>query len=251
MPGRNTTLVVVPCYNEAARLPVEQFTQFAETHDDIGVLFVNDGSTDRTGNVIGELAQRNPARFSSLSLPENQGKAEAVRRGVLEAMKREPEYVGFWDADLSTPLEELPRFIELYRGMPDRFMLSGSRVKLMGRTIERRAVRHYLGRIFATAVSALLGIPMYDTQCGAKLFRCTPMVASAFESPFHSKWQFDIELILRVRRRLAAGGGPAIDSLIYEVPLNTWRDVEGSKVSYAYFLWAGFDLLSLYWRYRE
>lgn len=245
------TLLVVPCYNEAKRLPVEAFASFIEQNDDTGVLFVDDGSTDHTASIIDALTQRHPSRFFSLQLERNLGKGEAVRSGVLKAIEMGPAYVGYWDADLSTPLDELPRFIALYREMPDKVMLAGSRVKLVGRVIERRAIRHYLGRIYATAVTVLLNIPMYDTQCGAKLFRCTPLVASAFGVEFHSRWQFDIELILRIRHLAAARNGAPIGSLIYEVPLNMWRDVPGSKISFGYFLWAGFDLIALYFRYRR
>lgn len=242
-------LVVIPCYNEADRLPVESFVRFSVEHDGFAFLFVNDGSTDATGEVIDGLVRRNPKAFHSLALPRNLGKGEAVRHGILEAVKADPEYVGFWDADLSTPLAEVVRLTDLYGAMPGKLMLAGARVKMMGRTIERRAARHYLGRLFATAASYLLNIEMYDTQCGAKLFRCSPSTTSLFESPFHSRWLFDLELILRMRAQAAAHGGGALESLIYEVPLNTWRDVAGSRVSQAYFLWAVFDLLSLRLRY--
>lgn len=243
-------LLVIPCYNEADRLPTEHFAAFAARHDNVGFLFINDGSTDRTQSVIDGLANRNPSLFRSMQLDRNMGKAEAVRTGILEAMKSNPEYIGFWDADLATPLDELIRFADLYRRMPDKIMLAGARVKLMGRSIERRAVRHYLGRIFATAVSALLDIQMYDTQCGAKLFRCTPLIEPIFETSFHSRWLFDIELVLRIRRATAQNG-TSIESRIYEVPLNAWRDVSGSKISYPYFAWAVFDLLMLRLRYRQ
>jgi len=243
-----SVLLVVPCYNEAERLPVERFAAFAAAHPNIAFLFVNDGSTDRTQHVIDGLAARDPERFSTLALEHNRGKAEAVRAGTLSALERQVDYVGFWDADLSTPLEEIPRLVALYDQMPDRVMLAGARVKLLGRHIERRPSRHYLGRIFATVASMLLDIRMYDTQCGAKLFRRSAGVRELFAQPFHSPWLFDLELILRLRRRHR---GAPLDELIHEVPLNTWRDISGSKVSYGYFLWAFFDLLALRLRYRN
>lgn len=245
-----TALLVIPCYNEAERLPVRRFVDFSAQHDDIGFLFVNDGSTDGTQSVIDRLTARDSDVFSSLALTHNQGKAEAVRAGILKAVEEEVEFIGFWDADLSTPLEEIPRFIDLYREMPDRMMLAGARVKLMGRTIERRAVRHFLGRVLATAASMLLDIQMYDTQCGAKLLRRTPGAARLFQQRFHSRWLFDLELIMRIRRREDGRPELPMESLIQEVPLNTWRDVSGSKISYLYFFWAFFDLLSLRLRYR-
>jgi len=243
-----STLLVVPCYNEAERLPAGRFEAFAEQHGDVGFVFVNDGSRDRTQTVIDELVSRKPSAFSALELDCNAGKGEAVRAGMLEAIRRHPVYAGFWDADLSTPLEEIPRFVELYRRMPDKIMLAGSRVKMMGRQIERRAERHYAGRIFATGVSVVLDIQMYDTQCGAKLFRCTRDLAALFEEELHSKWLFDVELVLRIRR---AAEGEGIRSRIYEVPLNAWRDVAGSKIGYTDFLMAVLDLIALRVRYRH
>lgn len=238
-------LLVIPCYNEADRLPADRFADFAAQSDDFVFLFVNDGSTDGTQGVLDALAARNPRRMMSMNLDRNRGKGEAVRRGILEGLESEPAYIGYWDADLSTPLEEVPRFVDLYQDRADKVVLAGARVKLMGRDIRRRATRHYLGRVFATIASVLLDIPMYDTQCGAKLLRCTAGTRALFEEPFHSGWLFDLELILRMRRQ---AGTPA-DSLIYEVPLNTWRDVGGSKVRYSHFPRAVFDLLALRFRY--
>lgn len=244
-------LLVIPCYNEAQRLPVEDFLAFNAQHDDVGFLFVNDGSSDDTQGVIDRLAARVPAHFSSLTLARNRGKAEAVRVGMLQALAQDVEYVGFWDADLSTPLEEIPRFMDRYRYMPDNVMLAGARVRLMGRTIERRAVRHFLGRVFASAASLLLDIRMYDTQCGAKLLRRTPETDELFQRPFRSRWLFDLELIMRIREQDGSRRQRPVDSLVYEVPLNTWRDVSGSKISYPYFFWAFFDLLLLRLAYRD
>jgi len=238
-------LLVIPCYNEADRLPADNFEAFAARTPDVALLFVDDGSTDVTREVLDAMVRRRPEQFDCLSLPGNQGKGEAVRRGILKGLDLEPEYIGFWDADLSTPLEEAPRFVSLYRDRPDRLLLAGARVKMMGRDIERRAVRHYLGRAFATVASLLLDIHMYDTQCGAKLLRCRPGTRALFEHPFHSSWLFDLELLLRMRRQ----AGTALDALVYEVPLNTWRDVPESKVRYWHFVRAVLDLAWLRLKY--
>ena len=97
--------IVVPCYNEEKRLDVASFRDFNSPSHTITFLFVNDGSTDKTLQLLQSLQAADPNKFSVLSLPQNQGKAEAVRRGVLTAIESQPDYVGFWDADLATPLQ--------------------------------------------------------------------------------------------------------------------------------------------------
>lgn len=101
---------------------------------------------------------------------------------------------------------------------------------LLGTDIERSAVRHYLGRIFASVAAAILHARVYDTQCGAKLFRASPALQAALATPFLSRWAFDVELLGRL---LTGGEGvPALPiSAVVEVPLITWHDVKGSKLS--------------------
>ena len=106
------TVVVVPCYNEAKRLPQQEFLQFVREHDDVAFLFANDGSRDNTLDVLQSLCQQHE-RLHVLDLQPNGGKAEAVRRGMLHAAETmQPEYICFWDADLATPLYEIPHFVE-------------------------------------------------------------------------------------------------------------------------------------------
>src|SRR5512133_574565 len=95
-------VLVVPCYNEARRLPGERFLEFARAH--VRLLFVDDGSRDETAAVHAELVKAAPGAIAALRLERNQGKAEAVRQGVLAALASSPRLVGFWDADLATPL---------------------------------------------------------------------------------------------------------------------------------------------------
>lgn len=235
------TLLVVPCYNEAQRLRSEAFIDFAGSWPEGRFLFVNDGSTDRTADVLGELCARLPGSLSTISLASNQGKAEAVRQGVLRALGDDPQVVGFWDADLATPLAAIPRFEAVLAERPEVDVVMGARVRLMGRDIDRAPVRHYIGRGFATAVSLALRTPVYDTQCGAKLFRVTPLTREIFAAPFLSRWIFDVELFSRYLDGRARQGDAGRDS-IYELPLETWVDVGGSKLRPHHFLQAAIDL---------
>jgi glycosyltransferase involved in cell wall biosynthesis len=234
--------VVVPCFNEAARLLPSGFGAFAE-EGSLALLFVDDGSTDDTRGALARLAAHLRARgldADVLALDRNRGKGEAVRRGMLEALARGAGVVGYYDADLATPPEEMARLVRtlLDRGLD---VALGARVALLGRTIHRKAYRHYLGRVFATFASLILGIPVYDTQCGAKAFRRTPALEAALARPFAGRWAFDVELL----GRLLAGapGTPCVPlANIEEMPLRAWHDVGGSTLTPIVFPEVGLEL---------
>jgi glycosyltransferase involved in cell wall biosynthesis len=222
------TAIVVPCFNEAARLDGEAFARFAHSAG-IDFLFVNDGSRDGTQAVLRDLAQRYPQHLSMLELAHNRGKAEAVRQGMLHVLKREVDLVGYCDADLATPLAEMAAMRDVLGARTDLFMVLGARVQMLGRRIERHAYRHYAGRLFATIASLALGVPVYDTQCGAKVMRAGASTGALFAQPFITGWAFDVELIRRVILALADDRAAA-RACLYEHPLSAWRDVAGSKV---------------------
>lgn len=244
-----TTRVVVPCYNEADRMPVETFAAYAASEPRVRFVLVDDGSRDGTRAMLEGLAERAPAAFEVLALPRNRGKAEAVRAGVLRALELAPAaeepLFGFLDADLATPLEAVPMLARRLAAAPGCAMVLASRVKLMGFDIQRKAHRHYLGRVFATVASIVLDLPVYDTQCGAKLFRRRADVEALFAEPFLSRWIFDVELLARF---CAAGAAPA--GQIIEQPLPCWRDVGVSKVKPGDFLVALGDMWRIHRRYR-
>ncbi len=225
MPAR--VQLVVPCFNEAGRLKPEAFLQFVASLPDIGLVFVDDGSTDATPLILADVATRGGADITVLTLTRNVGKARAVQLGIRAALGHQPEFVGFWDADLSTPLTAVREFMEVFQSKPDVEIVMGARVKLLGRQVTRSMVRHYCGRAFATVASFALGMAVYDTQCGAKIFRATAPVRQAFDSPFRSKWVFDVEILSRY---IAATGRARAGSRIYELPLASWTAMPGSKL---------------------
>lgn len=221
-------IVVVPCYNEARRLDASAVVHLVDTEPRVSLLFVDDGSTDATAVVLDELCRSRPQRISSLALAVNSGKTEAVRRGVLAALERRPGFVAYWDADFSTPLDMVAVFLAELDRKPDLLGVLGSRICRLGADIDRLALRHYAGRIFATIASVVLGMAVYDTQCGAKMFRATDDLARAFSQPFHTRWILDVELLARLRRDL---GAATLASRLFEMPLPRWKDVAGSKLT--------------------
>jgi dolichyl-phosphate beta-glucosyltransferase len=239
------TVIVVPCFNEANRLAPEAFRDFARNWRHGMFLFVDDGSTDTTFAILTTLQKSMPTASAVLQLPHNVGKAEAVRQGVLQALQLNPEYVGFWDSDLATPLDALPLFESVFRDRPQTEIVLGARVQLLGRDIRRRTLRHYLGRGFATAVAIVLSVNVYDSQCGAKMFRVTDSVRGLFNRPFLSRWIFDVEILARFVKAKRIQGLPGPEALLYELPLPSWRDVGGSKLRAKDFVTALFDLVRI------
>ena len=243
------TVLVVPCYQEATRLSPAAFLDVLPPRPWLTLLFVDDGSDDGTGSVLASLESARPDQVRVLRLPSHSGKAEAVRSGVLEAGRWRPDYVGFWDADLATPLEAVDDFVALARRRPDVDLVIGSRANLMGRDIRRRPARHYVSRVFATAASLALDLPVYDTQCGAKLFHATRDVLDIFREPFRSRWIFDVEILERYLAAPVRDGGPPRRARIYELALARWQDVPGSKLRTRDFLWSFVEVFRV-WRRR-
>ena len=236
--------LVIPCYNEASRLDANIFVRFLANGRDMGLLFVDDGSTDSTAQVLKNIAEKSGGRVATLILPRNEGKAAAVQRGMIAALEKQPELVGYWDADLATPLDAIDDFLAVLDTRPDIDIVIGSRIKLLGRHIERHAFRHYAGRLFATAASLALHLDVYDTQCGAKIFRVNPHIRQVMATPFLSQWVFDIEILARYANLV---GLDRAGSSIYELPLTTWTDVAGSKVRVLHAVRAVWDIARI-WR---
>jgi len=234
------TWIVVPCYNEATRLDTQAFITALEGDAELGLLFVNDGSTDGTLALLTDLVQRFPDRAELIDQRPNQGKAEAVRVGMLRAMQKGSSYAGFFDADLATPLTELPEFVRVLQNNPQVELVLGARVALLGREIQRKAARHYLGRVFATAASLVLSLPVYDTQCGAKLFRVNERTRQLFARRFGSRWIFDVEVIARYLHARGDRGG------LFELPVRRWTDVGESRVRAVDFARAVGEMAEIY-----
>lgn len=221
-------LIVVPCYNEECRLDSGRFLELARTGL-VRLHFVDDGSTDATGLILDRMAGASEAITTS-RLTVNSGKGEAVRHGLLHALRAGAPIVGYYDADLATPPSELLRLIDTLQTRPSVSVVLGARVARLGSSIEREPFRHYIGRLYASLASLALGVRVYDTQCGAKLFRSSPLLLRALQEPFPSCWAFDVSLIDRLRKGTASLPGLPIDSFLEE-PLQAWRAVDGSKVS--------------------
>jgi glycosyltransferase involved in cell wall biosynthesis len=220
--------LIIPCYNERVRLDPSRISELL-AGDRVLVWLVDDGSTDDTWGLLSELAASHPGKVQSLRLPQNRGKAEAVREGLRRAIHAGARVVGYTDADFSTPPGELLRLLGLLESNQAGAVI-GSRVARIGSTIEHSTTRYLLGRVFATLAALTLREAFYDTQCGAKWFRSTAALSAALETPFASRWAFDVELLGRLLG--VFGGGPHLDrACVLEAPVHEWHHVRGSKVT--------------------
>ncbi|MCX7550561.1 glycosyltransferase [Xanthomarina sp. F2636L] len=237
--------VIIPCYNEGLRFNIEAYNQFLNTHQELDMCFVNDGSSDNTLDLLNQLQTRFNT-VSVMNLEKNVGKAEAIRYAVLSISAENYKYLGYLDADLSTSLDEMLR-ISTFTSESAKFIL-GSRIKTLNTSIKRNPLRHILGRALATIVNTLiLKLPIYDTQCGAKIIK-TSLAKDIFKQPFVSKWLFDIELLLRINK---LKGSQFCKQYILEVPLKKWHDNGNTRITFTDFIFIPIDLLKIYFQYQK
>ena len=108
-------------------------------------MFVNDGSTDHTGELMDKLADKFPEKVGTLHMKKNAGKSEAVRQGILLSIAQsESYYIGYWDADLATPLSEIDYLYRMIKKYDYPVLLMGSRVKILGKSNIQRKARKLL-----------------------------------------------------------------------------------------------------------
>lgn len=229
-------------------MKVEEFRNFRQHFNAVDFCFVNDGSSDNTGKMLAAFCAEAGEGFRVLDLPVNSGKAEAVRQGVLHIQQEGYAFIGYWDADLATPLSEIPRMLQIIEEARElKLYTLASRMKRLGAEVERSSTRHYLGRVFSTVASIILKLPVYDSQCGAKIFRPV-IIPYVFDKPFISRWLFDVEILARLRNYL--GIENTLRSTL-EIPVGAWKEVGGSKIKLSYMIKVPFELLKIRSHYKR
>ena len=233
-------LIVVPCYNEAERLNIPEFLIALDENPQLNFLFVDDGSTDKTLDILGELQDFNPERVFLYVQEKNAGKAEAVRQGLLFATASGADLVGYWDADLATPLADIRDFSKILFRYNDVDIVYGSRIQLLGHRIKRTIARRTVSRICSSLARLAVRLPIRDTQCGAKLLRNNTLLRNNLYQEFSAGWLFDVELFARISASVTNR-----NKAFYEYPLAEWNEIEGSKVTSSTIVKSGFKMLSL------
>jgi dolichyl-phosphate beta-glucosyltransferase len=158
------TAVIIPCYNEEKRLPVSQIKELIE-NSDVDIYFANDGSKDNTVGIIQAIINIHPERCFLFDYKTNQGKANVVFKAVnqLNTLNKY-EFIGYFDADFSTPVEEVIRLVKEIETSGSEFVF-GSRILLLNSGIKRKTYRHYIGRTILTIINQKFSLEIYDTQC--------------------------------------------------------------------------------------
>ena len=224
---KNCVGVIIPCYNEEDRLSGAEFKEFAHKNLGYHLCFVNDGSTDRTLEVLHELRKGHESNISVYDCEKNGGKAEAVRQGILHMIKDEQlDYLGYLDADLSTDFRDFDDLVKTIENS-DFKIVSGSRISRMGANITKESARKIISMTINMIIQTILGMPFKDTQCGAKIMD-REIAYTMFNKKFITKWLFDVEIFMRMRKHY---GKEEAKRVICEQPLKRWIHADGSKLS--------------------
>ncbi len=220
------TGIIIPCYNEEKRLDQKAFLEFISSNEDYHLCFVNDGSKDQTLKVLKQMKNNAPYDISVVDVKKNVGKASAVRAGVRYLYNREDiARIGFIDADLSTDFKDFKDLVRTLKSNQNLSLVFGSR-NSGGDGIKRDFFRGLLSNVIKAMILFIIGLPIRDTQCGAKVFTKT-IVPVIYGESFVSRWLFDVEIFLRLKRYL---GKDNVMTQISEQPLMRWVHVEDSKL---------------------
>ena len=213
-----TYSIVIPAYNEGTRLgpTLERVLAYVREQGwDAEVIVVNDGSRDNTAEIVRRFAEKDPV-LRLVENPGNRGKGYAVRNGMLSARG---EIVVFSDADLSSPIEEMPKLLAALAAGAD--IAIGSRWLRAELQTQRQSLhRQMFGRVFNGLNRVILGLRFKDTQCGFKAFtrRATQMILPLQRI---ERWGFDPEILFLARKF-----GFRVD----EVPVR-WGHVGGTRIN--------------------
>jgi glycosyltransferase involved in cell wall biosynthesis len=193
-----TYSVVIPAYNEAARLgaTLEKVLAYVHAHGwNAEVIVVNDGSRDTTADIARRFAAKDPL-LRLVENPGNRGKGYSVRNGMLNA---KGDVVLFSDADLSSPIEEASKLLKALEEGAD--IAIGSRwLRAETQTQRQPLYRQLFGRIFNLMLRLTLGVKFKDTQCGFKAFK-KPAAQAIFPLQKIERWGFDPEILFLAKKK--------------------------------------------------
>ncbi|AUC23638.1 transcriptional regulator [Polaribacter sejongensis] len=239
--------VVIPCYNEEERLLSKEFTDYIDKNTGYHLCFVNDGSKDKTLEVLHKLRKGREDFITVYDCEKNGGKAEAVRQGMLYMAKQEDlDYIGFLDADLSTDLADFDDLVSTIEKSNYK-IVSGSRISRMGANITKESARKIISLTINYIIRKILSMDFKDTQCGAKIFH-KDVIDISFKEKFVTQWIFDVEIFRRITLHF---GLKKAKEILCEQPLKRWIHADGSKLSMKDSVKIVGQLGQIAWHYRS
>ena len=222
------TGIIIPCYNEESRLNSKAFLSFVESHPSYELCFVNDGSKDNTLGLLRSMERQFPFQISVVDVKRNMGKAAAVRAGARHLYnKADVTFIGFIDADLSTDFEDFKALVKTLKSDSRLNMVFGSRHSADG-AIQQNGFRKLVSNQMRCIIKRILGLPIHDTQCGAKVFSRS-IIPIVYKEAFLSKWLFDVEIFFRLKKYL---GRKNVMRHLCEQPLQRWVHVDDSRIGF-------------------
>jgi dolichyl-phosphate beta-glucosyltransferase len=185
--------IVIPAYNEGIniRKAIDSIRAFERAHQAFReIIVVNDGSQDHTKSIVMECEG-----VLLINKTTNQGKGDAVRDGMLQS---KGDWALFLDADLSTPIEELDKFIPY---IDENEVIIGSRnLQDSYKISDQPLYRRWMGRMFSYLVQWIVGLDIEDTQCGFKMMKRSA-IDSIFPEMKVTGWAFDVELLMLAKQK--------------------------------------------------
>lgn len=231
--------LVISCFNESKRLPIffpENYKKLKNFNINFELIFVNDGSTDNTLQVLEEIKKNNP-NIKIISYEKNQGKGFGIKTGVLQSSG---DIIGYTDADFAISLDQIPKFLEEIEKNNADVVIGKRQKRLSSLPIWQNLLRRILGTLLTTLNTIFLSLGgISDTQCGFKFFK-KEVAQKVFPKIQTSGWLFDMEFLSLAKTE---------KFIILVLPVS-WHEIQGSKVKISHDLLPVFlALLKIYYRF--
>ena len=219
--------IIVPYFNELQRFNAKYFDSI-QSHNNIQIYFVDDGSTDGTEEILVSHYQSSP-NVKMIGYKRNLGKAHAVKYGFTQVLKESKDsklIIGFIDFDSSIDPQELIVIIRNFQVQVENNVANSVwavRKKKKDNSVTRKMSRHIIGRIIHQVLRLKVRNIPHDTQCGLKLFD-RKSIDIFTKIKFQTRWLFEIEFLKYINNN-------SIQLVISEHELKYWREISGSKVT--------------------
>lgn len=236
--------IIIPCFNEGKRILAKEYLEFLKNHPHFNLLFVNDGSSDNTLEVLTHL-QKQHDNIDVFQINKNVGKAEAIRQGATKILPKKYDLIGYLDADLAIPFSEVLRLEQKIK--EGYHFVFSSKKPTKDSNLEIKFKRYFVGRVLSFMVSKSLKLKIYDTQCGCKLMT-KEIAETAFNKKFFSAWLFDVEIMWRI---IIEKSRAFFNEKALEIPVKKLIDRGSSRIKITDLFLLPFQFLKIHSHYKK